>query len=172
MRTLWRPAFHDPSCVTDASVETKYAHASVPGAYQEVLLHKAYRSSVCELCIPGAGGQNGSAAGQYGTWRDGDPAAASVPVAFGVPAANKDGASSRTRCVLTMLGPMSLYLFHVLFIQPSQFASRFSVSAQKLIDLGVNGLRVTMLGSGDEQGHHPCGQGGNGSPAERIRRKS
>jgi hypothetical protein len=94
-----------------------------------------------------------------------------VPVAFGVPAANKDGASFRTRCVLTMLGPMRLDLLDILFVQARKFASRFAMRAQQLIDLGMYGLGVPMLGSGDEQRHHPRCQGGNCSPSECLGRE-
>jgi hypothetical protein len=65
---------------------------------------------------------------------------------------------------------MRLDLLDVLFVQTRQFALA-SMRAQQLIDLGINGLGIPTFGSSDEQ-RHPCGQGGNGSPAERTRRKS
>jgi len=37
LRMLWRPAFYDPSFVTDRFIETKYALAAAPGAQQAVL---------------------------------------------------------------------------------------------------------------------------------------
>jgi hypothetical protein len=37
------------------------------------------------------------------------------------------------------------------------------VGAQKLIDLGMNRLRISMLRSSDKQRHHPRSQSRNGS---------
>jgi hypothetical protein len=37
MRMLWRPAFYDPSFITDRFIETKYALAAAPSAQQAVL---------------------------------------------------------------------------------------------------------------------------------------
>jgi pimeloyl-ACP methyl ester carboxylesterase len=37
MRMLWRPAFYDPSFITDRFIETKYAVAAAPSAQQAVL---------------------------------------------------------------------------------------------------------------------------------------
>jgi hypothetical protein len=66
---------------------------------------------------------------------------------------------------------MRLDLLDILFVQTCQFASRFSMRAQQLIDLGMNGLGVPVLGSGDEQSYHPRCQGGNCSPSERFWRE-
>jgi hypothetical protein len=66
---------------------------------------------------------------------------------------------------------MRLDLLDVLFVQTSQFASRFAMRAQQLIDLGMYGLGVPVLGSSDEQRHRPRCQSGNRSPSECLRRE-
>ena len=37
-----------------------------------------------------------------------------------------------------------------------------------LVQFGMDSLRVAMLGPLNEQGHHPCRQGGDGMPIERL----
>jgi hypothetical protein len=66
---------------------------------------------------------------------------------------------------------MRLDLLDILFVQARKFASRFTMRAQQLIDLGMNGLGVPVLGSSDEQRHHPRCQGGNRSPSECLWRE-
>jgi hypothetical protein len=69
---------------------------------------------------------------------------------------------------LSSLPPHCLDVLGLLIIELSQLGFCPGIAAKKLVQLGVDRLRVAMLGPLNEQGHHPRRQGSDGMPVERL----
>src|SRR5262245_24809814 len=61
---------------------------------------------------------------------------------------------------------LALDVLRLLLIEVAELGSRLRVRAQQFVELGVNGLRVAVLGALDKQRHEPGRKRGDGVPVE------
>jgi hypothetical protein len=74
---------------------------------------------------------------------------------------------SKTRAIGAMFArPFSLDHFGFLLIDRREVSARLFIGAQEFVELGLQGLRIAMLGALDHQGHEPRGQGGDAVPVK------
>ena len=59
-----------------------------------------------------------------------------------------------------------LDIFWLLIIELGELIPRFRMAAQELVELGMDGLRVSMRGTLNDKRHHPCGERRDGVPLE------
>jgi hypothetical protein len=70
---------------------------------------------------------------------------------------------------LAMAFAVLLNIFHIAIVKRGEVGPGFSVGTKQLIELSVESLGISVLGSVNEQRHQPCCQGRYCCPAESLR---